>query len=453
MPYKTFKENDEWCVYKHDAGNKVGSSLGCHATESEAHKQMAAIYANENKNIMEKAVSLVRSFLSFSEPSVLPEQNETPPPPPPNISLTKEQPLAFWKSASGQWMWLARYSDSFRDDDWPVKEIVSSASHKYSIEMIDKGIYPMPELWLWHEPAWRWGEATVVAYDEVEPGVGFAMAGGTVDKGKEWIAEAINKSNHVLVSHGMPRPYVVRDASDPSIIAKHMTYEVSPLPSKRAAIKRTGFVVFQKGVDTMAVTDEKRTEMAAALGVSENALKSLEEQNKDIADAAKAAGTQNKEKSPPPAAEEDGEGANGDGEKKKEIGPEPVTAADLTTITTDIVKSMGEVIGPLVKQVGQLANDVAQLKAAASKQEEKARLEKEETTPAAGLYHQIMSAIEKSSGDGDNIDVPEGPVETKEKEPPASGSTLSPFLNNMIENSRKRRVGHFNMGNGGNGNA
>ena len=48
MPWKVVRENDEFCVYKHDAdGNPVGDTLGCHATEAEAMSQMKALYAKE----------------------------------------------------------------------------------------------------------------------------------------------------------------------------------------------------------------------------------------------------------------------------------------------------------------------------------------------------------------------------------------------------------------------
>lgn len=461
MPYKIFEENGEFCVYKHAPdGSKTGKNLGCHPTRDEANDQMAAIYANENKGVVRKAVDAIRSILAITgNDDIQPEIIEPVNAPLPSLSvLTKENPMAFWKGKDDQWLWLARYSDSFRDDDWPVKEIVSSASHKFSIEMVDKGVYPMPELWLWHEPAWKWGQATVVAYDEVSPGVGFAMAGGTVDKGKEWIAESINKSGGVLVSHGMPKIYVEREPDDPTIIAKHMTYEVSPLPIKRAAVQRTGFVVFQqKGVSDMAVTDEKRTEMAQALGVTPDQLKGLEDQNKQIAEQAAAAGTQNKAKSEPPAApKKDGEeGEDENGDKKKEKTPQYVTAQDLSAMTAEIVKGIGESVGTLVKQMGTLAERLA---AVEQQQVQHQKQRDEATTPAASLYQQIMSAVTKAADESSEEEdkdkkkekAPVGPVETKSVTP-ADGNTNSQFLNSLIKTSRSNRVGYFNTArNGGN---
>ncbi len=50
MPYKIFKTPDGFEVFKHDAqGNKVGKRLGLHPTRIRAMRQLAALYASENK--------------------------------------------------------------------------------------------------------------------------------------------------------------------------------------------------------------------------------------------------------------------------------------------------------------------------------------------------------------------------------------------------------------------
>jgi hypothetical protein len=48
MPYKAFKVDDEFCVYKLDVdGERTGKQLGCHPTEPAADKQVKALYAAE----------------------------------------------------------------------------------------------------------------------------------------------------------------------------------------------------------------------------------------------------------------------------------------------------------------------------------------------------------------------------------------------------------------------
>jgi hypothetical protein len=50
MPWKVFKEGEEFCVYKIDAeGNKTGKSLGCHPTQEKARAQQRALYAAEGR--------------------------------------------------------------------------------------------------------------------------------------------------------------------------------------------------------------------------------------------------------------------------------------------------------------------------------------------------------------------------------------------------------------------
>lgn len=48
MPWKIFKRDDQWCVYRIDDNDQpMGDSLGCHPTEEKAKAQLAALYANE----------------------------------------------------------------------------------------------------------------------------------------------------------------------------------------------------------------------------------------------------------------------------------------------------------------------------------------------------------------------------------------------------------------------
>ncbi|MGC9395386.1 MAG: phage major capsid protein [Anaerolineae bacterium] len=51
MPYLIIEQNDEYCVYKEDAGgNPAGETLGCHPTEDAAEAQRRALYANEDES-------------------------------------------------------------------------------------------------------------------------------------------------------------------------------------------------------------------------------------------------------------------------------------------------------------------------------------------------------------------------------------------------------------------
>lgn len=49
-PYQAIREGDKWEVYKLDEdGKPTGSSLGSHDSQEEANRQVAALYANEDK--------------------------------------------------------------------------------------------------------------------------------------------------------------------------------------------------------------------------------------------------------------------------------------------------------------------------------------------------------------------------------------------------------------------
>lgn len=140
--------------------------------------------------------------------------------------------LFIWKEGD-TYKWIAAYSNNRRDNDNPP-EIISSESHKAFDEALNKGEYPMPELWLWHLP-YRVGIAQWHAYD-VEKG--FPIAAGSFDIGKEWAAEALMSSKEWTgVSHGMPKSYIKRDDNDPTIITRHVTKEISILPAWAAANK------------------------------------------------------------------------------------------------------------------------------------------------------------------------------------------------------------------------
>jgi hypothetical protein len=65
MPYKVFKQDDEFCVFKVDgAGEQTGSALGCHATRKKAGKQIAALNIAEDK---ETSDLVADRFLSVQE--------------------------------------------------------------------------------------------------------------------------------------------------------------------------------------------------------------------------------------------------------------------------------------------------------------------------------------------------------------------------------------------------
>ena len=163
------------------------------------------------------------------------------------IKPTSNNSMMFVKESSGRLRWFAIYSNNYRDDDG-TPEIISEKSHKCFTYLVKEKLVPYPELWHWHIPGTRWGEADYVDYHE-----GLAYASGLVDEGHEKEAEVLQTMD-VLVSHGMPKWSIVRNADDSSVIDFHITKEISPLPAAKAANKLTGFVL--KEIE-MALAKEK----------------------------------------------------------------------------------------------------------------------------------------------------------------------------------------------------
>lgn len=299
-------------------------------------------------------------------------------------SVRKELQNSFtvWKEKTGSYRWLAHYSNKFRDCDNPP-EIISEASHLNFTKEVNAGNIPFPELWLWHVDGSRWGEADFVGYDDR----GFAVATGTIDKGKEWVAEALNEfEGDLLASHGMPPESIIRDETDPTVIIRHATKEISPLPANVAANKYTGFSILGSEVKQMAFSEEDRAKLLV-LKVNPD---TLEAQTDEKAKEPEELDLESKGADKPEAATETGEFVSRD-----EV--------------TDLVKSVAESTNQLVEVVGDLAKRLKAL------EENKLTIDKEtlERTPAASLADLYKSVVgsDETKVDGRSRLAKSGPEE------------------------------------------
>ena len=318
-----------------------------------------------------------------------------------------------FKDKGDRLRFVVRYSNKFRDEDRPVSEIISENSHRRFDEMVDKGIYEMPELWLWHVPNWKFGEADWHAYDDS----GFAMASGLVDEGKESVALWLSKQKGVRTSHGMPPASIVYDPEDPDVIIEHQTVEISVLPESNAANKMTGFYILgNESKETgMGIPSNKLAKLISKWGASEELLKELELANADDANEAKAQGIESKETGEPdldqpkegekpaekpeePAGEPVGEpteepkesteepneeesqaGEDADNNANKATGDSP-TREEIAKAVVDAVRPIIEENRKMTEEVAQLRKEVTHLK---DNDEEKIEKAVAETTPAS----------------------------------------------------------------------
>jgi len=207
-----------------------------------------------------------------------------------------------WKSKDG-YLWFAMWSNKYRDRDYPP-EILSQAAHLDFVKSVNDGLWPYPELWLYHIPGSAFGDATYVDYDEVN---GIAIAGGTIRPGMEAVAEALNSSPaKLLVSHGMDRKETRRDDDDPTVLTRFRSREFSPLPDYAAANELTGFVIggnmeIQKTVKERiaAIFGAKAEEIAELLDVTGTEAKELDLESKSQEDEEVKTDTEDKAKVEP----------------------------------------------------------------------------------------------------------------------------------------------------------
>jgi hypothetical protein len=193
----------------------------------------------------------------------------------------EEENFFIWKDTdTGRWRWLSAYSNNLRDRE---EEIISEHSHLYFLDRVEKEQAPYPELWLWHVPQWKIGQADFLAYDDTGKGIGFAIASGTIDDGKEDVAFWLSTQKDFKVSHGMPTYTIMRDPEDERIIVQHETREISPLPGVVAANERVVFMLDKE--NDMSIPDGKK-KVLAARGLPEDIIDDLEEQNSRTADKA-----------------------------------------------------------------------------------------------------------------------------------------------------------------------
>jgi hypothetical protein len=367
----------------------------------------------ENKKMFEKITGLLKEALGIKEE------------PPHN-------PFMLWKDdETGIYRWLAVYSNKWRDEDNPP-EILASAAHKEFVEAVDKGDWPYPELWLWHIDGSRFGVADFVAYDDT----GFPIASGTVDQGKEWIAEALSKQDDLAMSHGMPVKEIERDTEDPTIITRYRSIEISPLPRKRAANKYgTGFEILTEV--KMAIPDEKRPELEGMLGGADG-LRAFEDGLAAKAKELDEMEIQSKEDSEQEAAEQDVEEAEQvetEEEPTKEEAPAEGTPNYVTA--EEVADAVGAYLKPLASLVERfealeqtIEEQAKELKELRKDGDERLK-EELANTPAASLFDRIGSVIggDETYVDGRTTLAKAGPKETEdERQGPAKVGLVNQLI-------------------------
>ena len=397
MPYNTFNVDGEYCNYKIDEnGNRVGEALGCFDSAEDADEQLTAIRIEENSKSLYSSTPVDARF------------------------HVKEMD-------DGRLWWVATYSNNIRDRDNPP-EILSGESHRRAVYMTDKGVVPYPELWVWHEKAWRIGTVKWLAVDTVDDIV-FALAAGYVDEeAKEFVKAIANKD--IALSHGMYPSSIERALEDKTIITGYIDHEISLLPTFAAANPHTGFVPQrEQEKDKMAVNTEKREALEKEWPGATESLSEIEKQNKERGSAAKDLDLEVKESEETEQPEEGAETAKeareeGDGEQtpEKEIAPTEggLTAAELRDEVVDAIKALNERLGSIEdaiaanretaeKQIAEVRSEVEQ-----AKKREKQKNEAPIQSTLASLIQGKSAVGRKETSVPETDDMASGPEETED---------------------------------------
>lgn len=284
-----------------------------------------------------------------------------------------------YKDAAGQERWLAIYSNNFEDRE---REIFSEKGFDDYVARLDMGVIPMPRLRSWHVRGTEYGTA-----DWVDRIGHFFVATGTYDDsdlgrtGKTYDAKHWKEYG---VSHGL-----LYRASDKTMVdgravySNWNTFEISPLPHRRAANDLTAFAVDVQQDDALKEADmdqEKRKHLVDKFGEEYVVkLESLtEERGKEI-EALRAY----KDFVHPAGETTDA--------AEVEVNKEALENAD---------KAFGELMPELMADAGEaVAAALAAVKAVTTLQTENAALRQELTAAVAALNERLDGAPRKASKD------------------------------------------------------
>lgn len=161
--------------------------------------------------------------------------------------------FSVFKAQDGKHYWLARHTGKWVDRE---SEIITDKAHEDYVNRVQKGLVPMPELWVWHKKGTRHGQA-----DFVWKSGGFVLALGHFDdtpEGQKAIAYYQKQRGKIKLSHMFQYP---KRAKNGRVFHAYNTVEITTLPDGAEAFPYTAF----DEVKTMPFTKEQE-DMIRAVG-------------------------------------------------------------------------------------------------------------------------------------------------------------------------------------------
>jgi len=200
----------------------------------------------------------------------------------------KEASFIVRKEADGSYRWFGWVTNKWRDLDvlaHPAKggEILTEAAHKEFIAYLDARPDAAPELWAWHTPGTKHGQADWWDYAD-----GFVVMSGPLTEAAGKSFE--NETEPLGMSHGFFAIPPWRDTAN-GLINKYRTFEASHLPLARAANPWTDFETIRK--EAAMFNPEKREYLVKRLG--EEVVAGLEADTKGRAALLEAIGIESKQ--------------------------------------------------------------------------------------------------------------------------------------------------------------
>ena len=249
MEYVIKMEGERYCIY--DDG---GERIACHDSEAEAKTHMGELDAGEMKSLPEVATrGDGKAVETVIQPNILAS----------TIKRVKDalqrgnNDIIAFKVNPAARTWIGIWSNNFEDREG---EIFTAKAIDDYIARVDMGIIPTPELWLWHTPGTRLGEA-----EHVTRVGAFAVAMGTFDQ-----TAAATKGMHTLAKTkglGMSHGYAYSpDHKQGRVYHQFNTFELSVLPRDKAANSYTSFEE-----NDMKLEGEKKTFLEGILGIDQTA--------------------------------------------------------------------------------------------------------------------------------------------------------------------------------------
>lgn len=189
--------------------------------------------------------------------------------------VVKPSGLMVVKGLDGSDRWISWYSNTFKDSHG---EFFSTAGIDWYVKQVDAGHFPMPELWTWHEPKTKYGQA-----DWVDRVALFVLASGTYDDTPMALqakAYDLEHAGEYGVSHGF-YPLKARSVGGHRVYERYATLEISTLASPMfAANPLTEFAaVSLKELREKEMGPQKRAALVAKYG--EAFVATLEQETED----------------------------------------------------------------------------------------------------------------------------------------------------------------------------